>query len=197
MDRRIPLDSCDHPDISCFKCSFSHECTRYGIKEQIMKKVQIFDATLYLAGIRDTKEANALPADTLKFCIVRGKTPPGMENWIHVPDLAPSADLVFGFFKKSAQDADAWEEYKRRWAIEKDTEEYRDAVWMIFDCLERGTSVVLGCWCTNDYCHRYLVADELQRLENYVADEKEPPMADDPVFDRDYDDFDESLLAEE
>jgi hypothetical protein len=34
IDRIIPLDSCDHPDISCFKCSFSHECTRYGIKDE-------------------------------------------------------------------------------------------------------------------------------------------------------------------
>jgi protein-tyrosine phosphatase len=114
-----------------------------------------------------TTMGNFNPMATGAICLCISRTVPwNMKSWKHIMALAPSADLVFKFWKNSTQDYEAWDEYTRRWDLEKaDDEEYWKMIRLIATRLKEGKTVYIGCYCKDVvFCHRWLVERDVESV---------------------------------
>jgi hypothetical protein len=142
-------------------------------------------ANLYLAGKNDAFKVNNLQGAIARLCITRGNPPAGMNNWQkkdnpRVAALAPSSHLIFDFWNNSSKDDSAWLEYCAKWREEKHnytpgdltaensddptvwwSSQYYDSIVRIDEHLTSGVNIALGCWCTDNHCHRFLVAKDV------------------------------------
>lgn len=95
----------------------------------------------------------------IKLFIARVK-PKGIQGWIHVPQLAPSAKLFnqYIFWRRQGLWPGKWETYKRQFVTEmKVMDNY---LARVEQRLNEGKDVALACYCKQvNYCHRKLVGD--------------------------------------
>lgn len=108
----------------------------------------------------------------INYLIVRswkGKEIPDLPQFT---ELAPSVELFSWTLKQKSKGVpdDVWfKTYSKRYEQESYSAIFRRALDFILDLLDKGYSITLCCYCTTEFCHRFILADIIEKLDYEVV----------------------------
>jgi len=81
------------------------------------------------------------------------------KGWIHVPWLSPSWSLFSKVqaWKRAGEWPARWNEYEEQFSREMQSRLAQAYLKRIVLRLSQGKTVAIGCYCPDQYCHRFIV----------------------------------------
>ncbi len=81
------------------------------------------------------------------------------KGWLWVPQLAPSWDLFkkFQSWRQAGEWPTMWSDYQEQFLNEMRSSVAQQCLDRIVARLQDDKAVAVGCYCTNKYCHRFIV----------------------------------------